>query len=62
MTRALVEAGASICIWPTNPEKNAAALAELEDCGADAQALECNVGDREQVESNIARDDRRCRE
>jgi len=29
MTRALVEAGASICIWATNPEKNAAALAEL---------------------------------
>jgi NAD(P)-dependent dehydrogenase (short-subunit alcohol dehydrogenase family) len=61
MARALVEASASICIWGTNPEKNTAALAELEDLGADAQSLECDVGDREQVESNSARDDRRYR-
>lgn len=54
MARALVEAGASICICGSNPEKNTAALAELEDLGADAQALECDVGDREQVEAGFA--------
>jgi hypothetical protein len=62
MTRALVIADASICICATNPEKNAAALAELEDFGADIHAFECNVGDHKQVESNIARDDRHYRE
>ena len=42
MTRALVEADASICIWATNPEKNTAAIAELGDLGADGPATECN--------------------
>ena len=62
MTRALVVADVSICICATNPEKNAAARAELEDFGADIHAFECNVGDHKQVESNIARDDCHYRE
>jgi len=54
MARALAQAGASVCIWGTSPQKNSAALAELEDLGAEAQALECDVGDRAQVESQFA--------
>ncbi len=54
MARALAEAGAAICIWGTRAEKNAVAAREIEALGVDTLALECDVGDREQVEAAFA--------
>ena len=54
MATALAEAGASVAIWGTNPEKNAAALAELEPLGPTVAAFVCDVGDEEQVEATFA--------
>ena len=33
MARGLVESGAEVCLWGTNPDKNAAALEALADIG-----------------------------
>jgi NAD(P)-dependent dehydrogenase (short-subunit alcohol dehydrogenase family) len=54
MARALAEAGAAVCIWGTSAEENAAAPAGIEALGAQARALECDVGDRVQVEGAFA--------
>ena len=54
MARALAEAGAAICIWGTRADKNAVAAREIEALGVDTLALECDVGDREQVEAAFA--------
>jgi NAD(P)-dependent dehydrogenase (short-subunit alcohol dehydrogenase family) len=54
MAEALAQAGASICIWGTNAEKNAAALAKLESHGVKALALHCDVGDEQEVEQRFA--------
>jgi len=45
----LAEHGASVCIWGTNEEKNAAAKAKLEDHGGKVAALRCDVSREEQV-------------
>jgi len=45
MTRGLAKAGASIVIAARNPQKNAAALAELEALGATCAAIEVDVAD-----------------
>jgi NAD(P)-dependent dehydrogenase (short-subunit alcohol dehydrogenase family) len=50
--RALASAGASVCIWGRNPEKNAAATAQLQSlcsAGAKIEALQCDVADEQQV-------------
>ncbi len=54
MADAIAQAGGSVCIWGTNPEKNAAALAQLETHGGKAVALECDVSDEDAVERTFA--------
>jgi NAD(P)-dependent dehydrogenase (short-subunit alcohol dehydrogenase family) len=50
MAEALAQAGAAVCIWGTNEEKNAAALARLIRHGGKALALRCDVSDEAAVE------------
>jgi NAD(P)-dependent dehydrogenase (short-subunit alcohol dehydrogenase family) len=50
MAEALAEAGAAVCIWGTNEEKNAAAVARLKRHGGKAAALRCDVSDEAAVE------------
>lgn len=56
--RALVKAGAHVCIWGRNPDKNVAAVAELRAlCRDDSQlvvALSCDVADEQQVNACFA--------
>jgi NAD(P)-dependent dehydrogenase (short-subunit alcohol dehydrogenase family) len=54
MAEALARAGAAVCIWGTNEDKNAAALVRLKGHGARALALRCDVGDEAQVEHSFA--------
>ena len=54
MAEALAQAGAAVCIWGTNAEKNAAALAKLKALGGKALALHCDVGDEKEVEARFA--------
>lgn len=54
MAEALAQAGADVAIWGTNPAKNAAARAQLEATGRRILALECDVGEEEQVEAAFA--------
>ena len=54
MAQGLVQAGASVCIWGTNPDKNSAALKNLQDLGGDALALRCDVSDETQVKQSFA--------
>jgi len=51
---AMAQAGAAVCIWGTNADKNAAALAKLRGHGARAEAFLCDVGDEAQVEKAFA--------
>ncbi len=50
MAEALAQAGAAVCIWGTNAEKNEAALARLKHHGGKARALRCDVSDEAAVE------------
>jgi len=54
MAEAAAQAGAAVCIWGTNEEKNAAAVKKLKAHGAKAIALHCDVGDEKQVEARFA--------
>lgn len=54
MAEALARAGANVCVWGTNPDKNAAAQAQLEAHGVKALALRCDVSDEAQVEDSFA--------
>ncbi|MEK7794398.1 MAG: SDR family oxidoreductase [Candidatus Hydrogenedentota bacterium] len=47
--RGLAQAGAGVCIWGTNEEKNARASAELAQYGTKVLALQCDVGDQAAV-------------
>ena len=49
MADALAAAGASVCIWGTNEEKNQTALKQLESHGGNYLALRCDVSDEEDV-------------
>ncbi|MEX1271764.1 MAG: SDR family NAD(P)-dependent oxidoreductase [Acidimicrobiia bacterium] len=51
MATALAAAGAEICIWGTNEDKNAAAIEELRSVSPSASAMECDVGDEAAVEA-----------
>ncbi|HNM77347.1 MAG TPA: SDR family NAD(P)-dependent oxidoreductase [Tepidiformaceae bacterium] len=53
MADGLARAGADVCIWGTNPDKNAAALKQLEAHGTRVLALKCNVADEAEVESSF---------
>ncbi|WP_419908699.1 SDR family NAD(P)-dependent oxidoreductase [Candidatus Poriferisodalis sp.] len=52
--RGVAAAGADVSIWGTNPDKNAAAEAELRGINPSASALCCDVSDEEQVEEAMA--------
>ncbi len=54
MAEALAQAGADICVWGTDAEKNAAAKATLERSGRRVDALVCDVTDEAAVESAFA--------
>jgi hypothetical protein len=54
MAEALAQAGAAVCIWGTNEQKNAAAQGKLESYGAKALALRCDIGDEAQVDKCFA--------
>lgn len=53
--RGLVSAGAKVCLWGTNEDKNEAARQELESLGGEAYALRCDVSDEEAVHDSFAR-------
>lgn len=48
--RGMAKAGADVCIWGTNTEKNAAAEAELQAINPSCTSMQCDVSDEEQVE------------
>lgn len=50
MAEGLAQAGADVCVWGTNREKNAFAARKLEQHGKRVLALQCDVGDEKQVE------------
>ena len=52
--RAVAAAGADVSVWGTNPDKNAAAEAELSALNPSASALRCDVSDEQQVEESMA--------
>ncbi len=52
--RGIARAGGDVCIWGTNPDKNAAAEAELRAINPSATAMQCDVSDEEQVETSMA--------
>lgn len=54
MARGLANAGAAIVVAGRNPEKNAAAVADLESLGAKAAAVEVNVTDPGSCRAMIA--------
>ncbi len=54
MADAMARAGADICLWGTNADKNAAATAQLEVHGTRVLALRCNVADEAKVDTAFA--------
>ncbi len=52
--RAVAAAGADVSVWGTNPEKNAAAEAELKEINPSASAMQCDVSDEAAVEAAMA--------
>jgi len=55
MADAMARAGADVCIWGTNPEKNAAAEKQLKAHGGRVLALLCNVADEQAVNDSFGR-------
>jgi NAD(P)-dependent dehydrogenase (short-subunit alcohol dehydrogenase family) len=55
MAEGLAQAGAEVCIWGTNPEKNEQALARLAAIGPKATAQVCDVADEAAVAASFAR-------
>jgi len=49
--RGVAKHGANVCIWGTNQEKNAAAVAELREFGTRVEAIHCDVSDEAAVEA-----------
>ncbi len=54
MVEALAQAGAAVSIWGTNEDKNRAALERLQELGARAAALRCDVADEAAVDRAFA--------
>jgi NAD(P)-dependent dehydrogenase (short-subunit alcohol dehydrogenase family) len=54
MADAMAQAGANVCIWGTNADKNAAALEQLSVHGTEVAAMICDVSDEAQVEGRFA--------
>jgi NAD(P)-dependent dehydrogenase (short-subunit alcohol dehydrogenase family) len=55
MAEALAQAGADICIWGQNEDKNKAAAEKLKPYGRRVVAFQCDVSDEAQVEASFAR-------
>lgn len=55
MARGLAANGADVVIWGTNTSKNAAALEELTQFKTRVSAVQCDVGDPDQVSASFAR-------
>jgi NAD(P)-dependent dehydrogenase (short-subunit alcohol dehydrogenase family) len=53
MAEAMAGHGADVCIWGTNPKKNAVALESLQDYGTKAHAILCDVSDQAAVEKSF---------
>jgi len=53
IAKAVAEAGANVCIWGTNSEKNELALKVLEQYGSKVFAQVCDVSDRDAVEASF---------
>jgi NAD(P)-dependent dehydrogenase (short-subunit alcohol dehydrogenase family) len=54
MAEGIAASGGDVCIWGTNPDKNAAAVAELKQYGTKVGSLICNVGDEADVAARFA--------
>lgn len=54
MAEGLAQAGADVCIWGTNADKNAAAEAQLAAHGTRVAALQCDVSDEAAVDRAFA--------
>ena len=55
MARGLVKAGAKVAIWARNPDKNAAACAELRALsGGEVMAIQCDVTAEAEIEQAMA--------
>jgi NAD(P)-dependent dehydrogenase (short-subunit alcohol dehydrogenase family) len=54
MAKALAQAGADVAIWGSNPDKNAAAEADLQASGRRIAALRCDVSDEAAVDAAFA--------
>ena len=55
MADAMAQAGANICIWGTNGNKNASALKQLSSYNTHVEAMICDVSDENQVEEQFGR-------
>jgi len=55
MAAALAEAGADVCIWGRNADKNKDAEGKLQSYGQRVLALQCDVSDEKQVEGCFER-------
>ena len=51
MARGIAKAGGALALWGRNPQKNAAAVAELRALGADAEAFACDVAREAEIVS-----------
>lgn len=54
MARGVAKAGGAVAIWARRPEQNKAAIEELRDLGAQAEAFACDVSDEDDVERSLA--------
>ena len=54
MARALLQAGADVAIWGSNPEKTAAAVDELQAGGGVVHGFVCDVGNEQTVRESLA--------
>ncbi len=55
LCRGLIKQGAKVAIWGRNADKNAAAVAELRDMGAEVEAFICDVTEEAQVDDAFAK-------
>ena len=55
MAMGLADAGADVCVWGTNPDKNATAEKALLERGGKAAAIRCDVSNEAEVERAFAR-------
>ncbi len=53
LARGLAKAGASLALWGRNEGKNRAALGELRDLGADAEAIVCDVSREDEIRAGV---------